>query len=57
MVARGVLRTVSRSGVFPACGAVSAANDRDGADVQTQLVSQRAMAIHVSVPMIISRTT
>ena len=27
----GVLRTVSRSGVFPACGAVSAANGRGGA--------------------------
>ena len=31
MVARGVPATLSRSGVFPACGAVSAANDRDGA--------------------------
>jgi len=32
MVARGVLMTVSRSAIFPACGAVSGANERVGSD-------------------------
>jgi hypothetical protein len=36
MVARRVLTTISRSRIFPACGAVSAASGRDGSSPQSR---------------------
>src|ERR671912_177184 len=47
MVARGVLMTVNRSVVFPACVAVSEANERDGAPVRTQVKRLRQQQLEI----------